>query len=129
MDDFKFNVSPKWNDSIGRRDYILNIVCLFFTVMSCSIFLSIVLAIDSEVLTIASLLLGALGTFYCAYLLVIWSYNRLRDAGITSEGWRVLWIILSIFSGIIGLMMFMYCCVKPTEDPAILIDENDYDSE
>ena len=125
MSDCEFDVTPDWNRSMSRRDYILNNVCLFFTILFCTISLAVIIAIDFDPLTMASALLAMLGTFYSVYLTIVWSYVRLRDAGLASEGWRVFWIVLSVISGLIGLMMFLYCCFKPTEDPAELTVEDD----
>ena len=125
MSDFEFDITPDWNRSMSRRDYILNNVCLFFTILFCTISLAVIIAIDFDPLTMASALLAMLGTFYSVYLTIVWSYVRLRDAGLASEGWRVFWIVLSVISGLIGLMMFLYCCVKPTEIPRELTVEDD----
>ena len=127
MSEFKFDLTPSWSVSMSRRDYMLNNVCLFFTIIFATISLSVIFAIDYDPLSLAGALLTVAGAFYSVYLTIVWTYARLRDAGLASEGWRVFWIVLSVFSGLIGLIMFLYCCVKPTEDQVILINENDYD--
>ncbi len=127
MNDFEFDITPDWNRPMSRRDYMLNNVCLFFTIIFATISLSVIFAIDYDLLTLTGALLTVAGAFYSVYLTIVWSYTRLKDAGLASEGWRVFWIVLSVFSGLIGFLMFLYCCIKPTEDPRELTVEDDDD--
>ena len=127
MNDFEFDITPDWNRPMSRRDYMLNNVCLFFTFLVLAIALGAILSVDFVPLSMASLLMAMLGTFYGVYLTIVWSYTRLKDAGLSSEGWRVFWIVVSVFIGLIGFLMFLYCCIKPTEDPRELTVEDDDD--
>ena len=65
---------------------------------------------------------------YTFIITIIWTNNRLRDGGLSSESYRIIVISLSFIITFLGCLTFIYCCVKPTEDPAILIDEGDNDS-
>jgi uncharacterized membrane protein YhaH (DUF805 family) len=65
---------------------------------------------------------------YTFLITIVWTNNRLRDGGLSSEGYRIAVIAISFIITFLGCLTFIYCCVKPTEDPAILIDEGDNDS-
>lgn len=117
---------PGWNDNMGRRDFIFNniLLCLgWFVAMS--IFGSYAAAESPLIVALGAVMV--VGLLYTLCLSVVWMNNRLRDGGLASEGWRIFIIIVSFLSGIVGCLAFIYCLVKPTEDPAIFINEDDDD--
>ena len=114
--------TPGWNDDMSRKEYIYNVLALCaFTVFASLVF---GMAAATEFLPIAGLF--AIGFFvwivYAIVLSFIWMNNRLRDAGLTSEGWRIFIVIMSFLSGIVGIVASIYCFVKPTEHPVIPLD-------
>lgn len=115
---------PGWNDTMGRKDFIFNniLLCLVWYV-GIVIFAGWASTYPSVMLTLG--VATVLGIFYSLLLSVIWLNNRLRDGGLASEGWRIFIIILSMLSGIVGCVAFVYCVIKPTEYPAELIVEDD----
>lgn len=120
--------TPGWNADMGRKSYILNNLMLVGIAFIMGVLLSEIHENSYDSLSLFFLVGMAVYAIFAIVVSLIWTNNRLRDSGLTSQGWRVFWIVLSVCSGLIGLMIFLYCCTKPTEDPVILIDEGDNDS-
>ena len=115
---------PGWNDAMGRKDFISNNILLCLGWFVGTILFASVAASESP-LVMALAICMVLGVFYTILLSIVWMNNRLRDGGLASEGWRIAIIILSFLSGVVGLVAFLYCIFKPTEDPAELTVEDD----
>ena len=129
MDDFKIDWLPKWNSALNRSEYIINTLALYALGIIIGLFLHVMLINSYDFLSLIFLIILVAYVMYAVVVSLIWTNNRLRDSGLASEGVRIALIVLSILSVIMGCILFLYCVVKPTEDPAIMIDENDYDSE
>ncbi len=115
---------PGWNDAMGRKDFIFNNILLCLTWFVGMTFFAGFAATESPmVLGYGALMV--VGLLYTICLSVVWLNNRLRDGGLASEGWRICIIILSFLSGIVGFVAFIYCLVKPTENPRELTVEDD----
>ena len=115
---------PGWNDTMGRKDFIFNNILLCFGwALGTALFAGIAASESPFVVFLAIAMV--LGVFYTLLLSVVWMNNRLRDGGLASEGWRIAIIILSFLSGVVGLVAFLYCVFKPTEDPRELTVEDD----
>ena len=115
---------PGWNDAMGRKDFIFNNILLCMAWTAGTIVFAGFAASEPPAVLIFSLVL-VMSVFYTILLSVVWVNNRLRDGGLASEGWRIAIIILSFLSGIVGFVAFIYCLVKPTENPRELTVEDD----
>ena len=115
---------PGWNDTMGRKDFIFNniLLCVGW-VLATALFANV--AASESPLVLFFVVAMVLGVFYTLLLTVVWLNNRLRDGGLASEGWRIGIIILSLLSGVVGCVAFLYCIFKPTEDPRELTVEDD----
>ena len=129
MDDFKIDWLPRWNSGLNRSEYIKNTLALYALGIIIGVFLNVMLINSYDFLSLIFLITLVAYVMYAVVVSLIWTNNRLRDSGLASERLRVSLIVLSILSVIMGCILFVYCVFKPTEDPAIMIDENDYDSE
>ena len=129
MDDFKIDWLPRWNSGLNRSEYIKNTLALYSLGIIIGVFLNVMLINSYDFLSLIFLITLVAYVMYAVVVSLIWTNNRLRDSGLASERLRVALIVLSILSVIMGCILFVYCVFKPTEDPAIMIDENDYDSE
>jgi uncharacterized membrane protein YhaH (DUF805 family) len=129
MDDFKIDWLPRWNSGLNRSEYIKNTLALYALGIIIGVFLNVMLINSYDFLSLIFLITLVAYVMYAVVVSLIWTNNRLRDSGLASECLRVALIVLSILSVIMGCILFVYCVFKPTEDPAIMIDENDYDSE
>ena len=118
MSNINWALWPGWNDNMGRRDFIFNniLLCLAWFV-GVSIFAGYAAAESPLIAALAVCMV--IGVLYTICLTVVWMNNRLRDGGVASEGWRIFIIIVSLLSGIVGFIAFVYCLVKPTEDVVI----------
>jgi uncharacterized membrane protein YhaH (DUF805 family) len=109
------NFVPSWNEDITRKQYILNhltiilLWCVYIVTLGVSAGLG-----DPALLFMMGV--GGLFTIISLVLSLLWMNNRLRDGGLSSEGWRIVILIVSVLSGIVGCLAFIYCLVKPTED-------------
>ena len=129
MTNIKWAFFPGWNNAMSRAEYIIHniIVCVAWTgSMMITEGFNYTDISNSAMLTLIAICL-VLGLLYTLFVSVVWTNNRLRDGGVSNEFWRLLIIILGIMSVIAGVVVMVYCAVKPTEDPAIFIDEEDDD--
>ena len=129
MTDKVLDFTPTWNSDMGRKAYILNNLALISVGFVLGVLLGVMLENSQDMLSVFFLVSLVVYTIFAVVISLIWTNNRLRDSGLASERLRVALIVLSILSVIMGCILFVYCVFKPTEDPAIMIDENDYDSE
>jgi len=127
MSDIKWAFWPEWNSPMTRQDFIWNNIALFGICILVASVGAVLLAIsgDSPTMLALAIMTGVLGGFYTLLLSICWLNNRLRDGGVSSEGWRIVIIILSLLVGFVGVVAFIYSLVKPTEDPAELTVEDD----
>ena len=116
---------PGWNDAMGRKDFIFNNILLCLAWAVGMVAFGIMAAGSSSALATLLAITMVLGIFYTLLLTVVWLNNRLRDGGLASEGWRIFIIILSLLSGVVGCVAFLYCIFKPTEHPRELTVEDD----
>ncbi len=115
---------PGWNDAMGRKDFIFNNILLCLTwFVGMVVFAGWASTYPTAMLTLGVAMV--IGVLYTLLLTIVWLNNRLRDGGLASEGWRIFIIILSLLSGVVGCVAFLYCIFKPTEDPRELTVEDD----
>lgn len=115
----------RWNQPMSRMDFMLNNLVLFW---SWIVLFSITSIAVSKNLDALAMLLGFPICFFILYnfvISIIWMNNRLRDGGMSKQFWRLVVIFISILSVVAGIVALIYCCAKPTEDPAIFADEED----
>ena len=128
MNNINWAFWPGWNDAMSRQDFVFNNLLLGLVWFLGSMFF-MGLAETQSVLVLALGVSMVLGVLYTLLLTVVWMNNRLRDGGLASENWRIAVIVLSLLSGVVGCLAYIYCIVKPTEIPVIpLEDEVDHAS-
>ena len=129
MNSINWHFLPAWNAPMTRGDYIFNNIALTLLWLVGGIFhMKFDAAIHMESILTAIAVGCLLMLLYTFLITIVWTNNRLRDGGLSSEGYRIAVIAISFIITFLGCLTFIYCCVKPTEDPAILIDEGDNDS-
>lgn len=129
MNSINWHFLPAWNVPMPRKDFILNyIVLTIFWLAGGMFYMQFSTPDQINILTTLLAVAWVLLLLYTFVITIVWTNNRLRDGGLSSEGYRIAVIALSFIITFLGCLTFIYCCVKPTEDPAILIDEGDDDN-
>jgi len=127
MNDSTLNFYPSWNEDITRKQYIFNhlaMIALWAVLGVMAGFVSALIPDLSAAIFTAFGIGVAIGSLI---LSLLWMNNRLRDGGVSSEGWRICILIVSVVFGLVGILATVYCVVKPTENPRELIVEADDD--
>ena len=128
MNDSTLNLLPKWNEDITRKQYIFNHLWMILIWAGFGAVAGFVSSLMPDISMILFTAFG-IGMAICSLVLsLLWMNNRLRDGGVSSEGWRICILIVGVIFGLVGILATIFCVVKPTEQPRELTVEADDDS-